>query len=179
VQPAVPVELGNAVEKISASRTWSEFVARDAASYKVVKPAYYGTVMASYTDAQAAFNAWIDRLKFAVDNGDDLSAGALQEGYRKSLTSAAEKSALLRKYYWNNKTDISPGLRAAGVVPGIEEIAKGVIQSLIEGGFLIWKELDRQKGEAKTAARERVKRALEEQKYKPFEDVVKDVLLLS
>lgn len=80
VRPVVPVELGDAIEKISAERTWSEFVAKDAALYRAVKPAYYGTIKASYTDAQAAFNAGIDRLKFAVDNGDDLSPGSLPEG---------------------------------------------------------------------------------------------------
>lgn len=104
--------------------------------------------------------------------------GPSQRANRKSLTSAAEKSAQLRKHYWESRADISPGLKAVGV-PGVGEITSGVIQRLIEGGIHIWKELERQEGEAKTAARERVKRALEEQKYKPFEDVVKDVPVLS
>ena len=167
-QPVVPPDFGSAVQLISAERSQCESAVE---TLVLIGPTTFvmnrwDLAESSYTEAEIAFNAWLDRLKFAIDNGEDLSKEKVQEDYRRSLNEAAEKSAAFRRLVNVLRSGGPPpsGTTASALLTSAAEVLVG----LSKAGLDIYKEIRKQRGEEKRAAQEQVKRALDSQKFKSF-----------
>ena len=109
-----------------------------------------------YTDAQAGFNQYIDRLKFALILGENLARPEAQGQYRKALDAAAARNAAFLAHVDRATAQATRG----GIVSEIGT-------ALFQGGVEIWKEWARQS----QAQRQQLLEALEGLKFKSFTDV--------
>lgn len=169
-QPVVPPNFGLAVQLISAERSLCESavekLVRIGPTTRVINR--WDLARSSYAEAEIAFNAWLDRLKFAIDNGEDLSKEKVQEDYQRSLNEAAEKSAAFRRLVDELRLGGIPSGKSGEKLAALFPSAAEVVVDLSQAGFHIYKEIQKQRGEEKRAAQEQVKRALDSQKFKSF-----------
>lgn len=109
-----------------------------------------------YIAAKAAFNGWIDQLKFDVQAGHRLESS---QQYQHTLQRAVEKSEAFARYVQANRHGT---VSAQVVVPWVD-----LIGQLTEAGIKIWQEWQR----ADQAYRDALKGELDKQKWRSFDAI--------
>lgn len=140
---------------ISEERTRAEDAVRQLRERFPAASAEYAEGRRLYTEAQAAFNRYIDRLKFALILGEDLSRPEVGSEYRRALDAAAAR----------NHEFLAHVARVTDQAP--RGIVGDIASALVQAGLEIWKEWRRQGQDQRT----RLVEALEALKFRPFTEV--------
>lgn len=149
--PPIPPEFSEAIGVIAKERTRAEHwgstlkrnYAKDTKEYKKGE--------ALYVEAQAAFDGWIEQIKFDLRAGNDIEKS---DQYKKSLKEAAEKSQIFINYV--------EVLTTKG-----GELIPLVLNALINAGREIYDEYRREK----ERRREEIIKNLDQLKWKSFDEI--------
>lgn len=148
----LPPKISNGIEQIAEHKSKAEQSALTIKTNWAKGSKEYKKGEALYTDAKAAFDGWIERLRFDLLVGNDIKKS---EHYRKSLRETANKSKALLSYA--TKASARP-LTAEPL---------GMMGALSDAGIKIWKEYRA----AQKEKRDEILEFLAQLKWKNFKDV--------
>lgn len=148
----LPPEVSNGFERIAEYKSKIEQSALTIKMNWASGSSQYKEVEALYGDAKAAFDVWVERLKFDLVLDNDI---ATSEHYTKSLHETAKKGETLVTYV----------TKASARPLAAEPIS--IIGTLSDAGMKIWKEYNA----AQKGRKDEILEILGQLKWKHFRDV--------
>lgn len=149
----LPPYISDGIQKIAEARSkceqWGSIVKKDFSR----DSKEHQKTNALYINAKAAFDGWIDRLKFDLTADADITNS---DTYKKALEEASEKSNAFVKYV----TELHQSTKTKSFIAE-------VLPSLSDAGIKVWQEYRK----AKEEQRKEIKKELDNLKWKEFDEL--------
>lgn len=154
----VPPDISNAIAVIEREKTKAGNGASMIKSKWTSNTEQYNKGAELYTEAQGAFNGWIEQLKFDLVAGTNIETSGQ---YKESLSDSLKKSDAFHNYVLElqGKT----GTKVFGPAGFVYDTITGVSDAAIK----VWKEFRT----AKKERREELIRLLDSYKWRPFREI--------
>ncbi|MCL4457357.1 MAG: hypothetical protein M1406_08175 [Nitrospirae bacterium] len=151
---SIPPEISDAIGTISEKKSLCEGMASKVKKDFTRDTKEYQKTNTLYIEAKAAFDGWIDRLKFDLTADIDINNAAT---YKESLNKASEKGDIFLKYVDSLTSEKTKSIVAV----------TSILPSLTDAGIKIWENYRI----AAKEKREEIKKGLDSLKWKAFDEI--------